>query len=139
MSKYSSSAHRTPPPPRNQVSPLVRGIGCLMMAIVPVFSWALAEYLIAGPARGWGLPPEWLGYPTIPPLLLSLSGLSGVWSFLQAQPALTGKIVFTVAIMIVLGGVMTIVYGYAYTLLGPSQYGPQDVPPPNVRTKKYKR
>ena len=109
------------------------------MAVVPVFSWALADFLITGPGRSWPLPPEWLGYPKISPLLFKLQGLNGILNFLQNQAALTAKVIFFLGILVILSGLLAIVYGYVYRMFGPSQYGPQDVPPPNVRTKKYKR
>jgi len=34
---------------------------------------------------------------------------------------------------------MSVLYAFVYRLVGPPRYGPLDVPPPNVKLKKYKR
>ena len=137
MSKYSSSAHKQPLPPKNRTPPLLRGIGCLMMVIVPIFSWFLGEGVVQ--LYGNVLPAQWMGYPKINPLLYRLSGLTPVLDFIANQPALVAKFVVALVIVILLGVLLSIVYGYIYNMVGPSRYGPMDVPPPNVRTKKYRR
>jgi hypothetical protein len=35
--------------------------------------------------------------------------------------------------------VMSVIYGYIYTIFGPPRYGPTDAPPPRVKAKPYKR
>jgi energy-converting hydrogenase Eha subunit F len=85
------------------------------------------------------LPPQWLGHPKIPPYLLRVEGLLPVWNYIASLEAFTAKFIFFLAIIVVLGVLLSIVYGYIYRMFGPSQYGPQDVPPPHVRTKKYRR
>src|SRR5436190_14941303 len=131
MSKYSSSAHRPPPPPRNQTPPLMRGIGCIMMVVIPIFSWGVAELLVRQYAGRLALPPSWMGYPKISPVLYRLSGLTPVLNFITNQQALVAKFIFFLVIVIVLGVLLSVIYGYIYNMFGPSQYGPQDVPPPN--------
>ena len=64
MGKYSSSSRRQAAPPRNQVPPLVRGIGCITMVLVPILAYGTAIYLINGPGRSWPIPA------TCRPLLL---------------------------------------------------------------------
>ncbi len=137
MSKYSSSAHRPPPPPKNQTPPLMRGIGCLMMVIVPVFSWVLGEGLVSKYAGIF--PREWMGNVRVSPFLYSIAALRPVWDFIASQQALMAKFIIFLGVTTLLGVLLSVIYGYIYNMTGPSRYGPQDVPPPNVRTKKYKR
>lgn len=139
MGKYSSQSRSRPGPDRNQVPPLVRGIGCITFVLVPAISYGIADFVVRGPAAGWGIPPEWLGPPAIPSLLLALNGLTPIWNYLLSVQNLTANLIFAVAITIIIGGFMAIVYGYVYAMFGPSKYGPQDVPPPRVKTKKYTR
>jgi hypothetical protein len=141
MGKYTTHS-RTPPKPRNQgVHPVMRGIGCIMIVIVPILAYGIALLLIDyGIQHGWPIPPSWLRPISIHPLLLSLRGLEPVWNFLLSQNNLIAVVVFTIAITIVIGGIMSIIYGYIYTIFGPPQYGPQDAPPiRGIKVKRYKR
>jgi hypothetical protein len=140
MGKYSSHV-RKPEKPRNVgVHPVMRGIGCVLMIIVPILAYGVAVLLVNyGFSRGWPIPPGWYGPPTIHPLLLKLQGLTPVWNFLRLQNNLIANLVFALAITVVIGGLMSIIYGYIYTLFGPPRYGPTDAPPIRIKVKRYKR
>ena len=141
MGKYTTHSRQAPKPPRNRVHPLMRGIGCIMMIVVPILSYGIALLLIDyGISHGWPIPPSWLQPITIHPLLFRLRGLAPVWNFLLVQDNLIAIVVFTITIMVVIGGLMSIIYGYIYSMFGPPQYGPQDAPPiRGVKVKRYKR
>lgn len=140
MGKYTSVRKSAPPPRNREVHPLMRGIGCIMMVIVPILAYGTAVLLVNyGVGRGWPIPPNWLGTPTFPPLLMRLQGLNTALTFLQAQNNLIANLVFAVAITVVIGGIMSVIYGYIYTLFGPPQYGPTDAPPERIKVKKYTR
>jgi drug/metabolite transporter (DMT)-like permease len=139
MGKYSSRIVKPSMPKRNTVNPYMRGIGCLLMLIVPAFSYGVGD-LLAG--QGFGsqvVPREWYGYITFPAWLSNLAGLNAVLQFLAKIPHLPATLAITVVVMIIIGGIMSVIFGWMYSLLAPSQYGPMDVPPPRVKTKKYKR
>jgi hypothetical protein len=140
MGKYTSYT-RTPPKPRNLgVHPVMRGIGCIMMVVVPILAYGAALVVVDyGIRRGWPIPPDWLEPISIHPLLLRLQGLEPVWNLLLRQDNFIAVVVFTIAIIIVVGGIMSLIYGYIYTIFGPPQYGPQDAPPVRAKTKRYKR
>lgn len=117
----------------------MRGIGCLLMIVVPAFAYTLGDFL-AG--RGFGsqlLPREWYVGMTFPPVLYTLQGLRGILDFLTGIPHLPANLAIAVAIMIIVGGILSVLFGWMYSLFAPSPYGPFDVPPPRVKTKKYKR
>jgi len=140
MGKYSSYSRRKEKPKNVGVHPVMRGIGCIMMVIVPILSYGLAILLVNyGTGRGWPIPRGWYGPPKIHPLLLRDQGLRPIWNFLLQQNNLIANLVFTVVIIIIIGGLMSIIYGYIYTLFGPPKYGPTDVPPIRVKVKRYKR
>lgn len=140
MGKYRSSVRQKSLPRDRGVHPVMRGIGCIMMVVVPILAYGLSVLLVNYGARNaWPIPPDWLGMPQFPPLLKSISGLAAAIRFLETIPNLTANLVFTVAITIVTGGIMSILFGYIYQIFGPSRYGPTDVPPPRVKTKTYKR
>jgi hypothetical protein len=118
----------------------MRGIGCILIAIVPLLSYGVAVLLVNyGVQHGWPIPPNWLGRPTIPPLLLKLQGLQTVFAFIVQQTNLIANIIFAVALAVFIFGVLSILYGFLYRLVGPPQYGPTDAPPIRVKVKRYKR
>ncbi len=141
MSKYRSSNRPAPPPRNREVHPLMRGIGCVMIIVVPILAYGASVLLVNyGIGQGWPIPPNWLGTPTFHPLLWKLSGIAYALNFLQAQNNLTANIVFAIAITVVVGGIMSMIYGYIYTIFGPPRYGPTDSPPERGRKiKKYTR
>lgn len=141
MGKYSTYRGQQPRVKRGQVHPVMRGIGCILMAIVPLISYGTSVLLVKyGVGKGWPIPTEWLGTPAIHPLLWRLVGLRPVWGFLQAQTNLMANLVFTVVLAVLIFGVMSMIYGFTFKLLGPPQYGPTDAPPVRgVKVKRYKR
>jgi len=140
MGKYTSRSRKLEAPRNPGVHPVMRGIGCLMIVIVPILAYGMSVILVnIGVQSGWPIPPDWLGTPTFHPLLWRLSGLATILAFLQAQTNLTAVLVFTVAVSVFIGGVMSVIFGYIYRLFGPSQYGPTDSPPIRVKVKRYKR
>ena len=140
MGKYSSYNRKQAKPRVVTVHPVMRGIGCVMIVLVPILSYGIAVLLVNyGFSHGWPIPRGWFGHPTIHPFLLRLEGLRPIWDFLIAQNNLIANLIFAVAIMVVIGGIMSIIYGYIYTLFGPPQYGPTDVPPIRIKVKRYKR
>lgn len=140
MGKYTTYK-KTPPKPRNLgVHPVMRGIGCIMMIVVPLLAYGTALLLVDyGIRQGWPIPPNWLQPIRIHPLLLRLDRFDPIWNFLLVQDNLIAVLVFTIVITIVVGGIMSVIYGYLYSLFGPPPYGPQDAPPIRVKVKRYKR
>lgn len=139
MGKYSPHIVKPPMPKRNRVNPYMQGIGCLLMLIVPVFAYGVGD-LLAG--QGFGsqvLPREWYGYLTFPSWVYSLTGLNAILQFLARIPHLPATLAIAVIVMILVGGMLSVIFGWLYSLFAPSPYGPMDVPPPRVKTKKYKR
>ena len=141
MGKYTSYSRQKPKPRDVTVHPVFRGIGCIMMVVVPILAYGFAELLVNyGATRGWPIPPNWFGPPAIPPFLWNLPGLTPILAFIQAQNNLEANFIFAIALTVIIGGIMSMIYGYMYTLFGPPRYGPQDAPPiRGVKVKRYKR
>jgi hypothetical protein len=140
MGKYTTY-RRQPPKPRNiGVHPVMRGIGCILLVVVPILAYGVSVLLVNyGSAHGWPIPPGWYGPPTLPPLLWNLQGLRPILQFLEAQNNLQANLIFTIAITVVISGIMAMIYGFTYSIFGPPRYGPQDAPPIRVKVKRYKR
>jgi len=117
----------------------MRGIGCIFMLIVPVFSYGVG-YELAERRIGYQVfPPEWYVRMQFPPALNALTGLRGVFNFLEGIPHLPATLVLAVVVGILVGGILSVIFGWMYSAFAPSKYGPTDVPAPRVKTKKYKR
>lgn len=140
MGKYTSMNRKAEVPRDRGVHPVMRGFGCIMLAIVPFLSYGLAVFLVDfWLLRGLPLPPAWLGYMEIHPLLYRLGGLRVILDYLGSQYNLVANLVFAAAIAIIIAGIMSILFGYIFKMFGPPQYGPLDAPPPRVKVKRYKR
>jgi hypothetical protein len=140
MGKYTFS-HQQPIQRNRDVHPLMRGIGCIMMVVVPILAYGTSMLVVDyGVKQGWPLPLEWFGPPTIHPLLWKVQGLQSVLYWLQGRINLEAYLVFTALITAVIGVFMILIYGYIYTIFGPSKYGPHDAPPvKGHKIKPYKR
>jgi len=140
MGKYTSLSRKAEVPRDRGVHPVMRGIGCIMIAIIPLLSYGLSVITVnLWLLRGLPLPDGWVGYITINPILYRLAGLRVILDFLGSQYNLVANLVFAFAIAIIIGGIMSIIFGYIFRMFGPPRYGPLDAPPPRVKTKRYKR
>ncbi len=140
MGKYTSMAKKQETPRITGVTPVMKGLGCFIFLLVPPLSYGIAALLVQfGIQQGWPLPPEWVGYVDIHPVVWRLEGLAPILTLLENQNNLIANLVFAFGVMIFIGGIMAIFFGYLYKFLGPSPYGPTDVPPVRVKVKRYKR
>src|SRR5574339_290306 len=141
MGKYSSYSRPKPVRPRNVgVHPVMRGIGCIMMVVVPILSYGIAALLVNyGATHGWPIPAEWFGPLSVHPVLMKVRGLQPIFAWLQNFNNLEANLAFAIVVVIVIGGLMAILYDYVYSLFGPPKYEPQDAPPSRVKVKRYKR
>lgn len=140
MGKYTSMAKKKETPRVTGVNPAMKGLGCFIFLLVPPLSYGIAALLVQiGVQQGWPLPPAWLGYVDIHPVVWRLEGLSPILTLIETQANLLANLVFTFGIMIAIGSVMGVLFGYIYKFFGPSPYGPTDVPPIRVKVKRYKR
>ena len=88
MSKYSSYSRPKPKPRNLGVHPVMRGIGCIMIVLVPILAYGAAVLLVNyGGTQGWPIPPNWFGPPSLPPILERVQGLRPIVQFLRAQYA----------------------------------------------------
>jgi hypothetical protein len=142
MGKYTSYKKAEAPIKRGQIHPVMRGIGCILLAVIPLLSYGSAMLLVNyGVSKGWPIPPNWLGYPSVQPMLWKLQGLTPILQAYQGQTNLIANLVFAIAIAVVTFGFLSILYGFLYKFMGPSQYGPTDAPPIRIKggVKRYKR
>ena len=138
MTNYNNSMNKRSAP-RPEPHPIWRGIGCVINVIIPVISFAAAYMLIeTGAQLGWPIPYQLMGHPAIHPLLWKISALVPLWGFIQQQNNLYAVLTLALLFTVILEAITSMFYAVMYRSAIP-RYGPLDVPPPNVKVKRYKR
>ncbi len=124
----------------NQPHFIWRGLGCVMMIIIPILSIAigyeLVNYLLAS---GFQFPRQFLGTPHFPDIFYKSSGMMMILKPIIAIKHFYAYAVVSIILMVVLGSVISLIYSYIYRVVGPPRYGPLDAPPPKIKAKQYKR
>jgi hypothetical protein len=140
MGKYQSSARKVTKERGKELHVAWRGIGCLMMLVIPIISAASAyETINYGLDNGWTIPFQLLGYPRYPDWFYASNGLMQILRPITNTAHFYAYAVTTFLYMLVFAGIMSVIYAFAYRIIGPSRYGPMDVERPNIKVKKFKR
>ena len=139
MGKYTSREKRTVEVDKGPHA-VWRGIGCLMLIIIPVMSIAAAyEVVQYGVANNWPIPYQLLGFPDIPDFIRKVDILWALARPIAGIEHFNAYVVVSVTFMAVIGGISSVLYAIVYRIVGTARYGPYDVPPAKVKTKKYTR
>jgi hypothetical protein len=126
-------------PNKERTHPIWRGIGCAILVIVPVLSFAIADLLMPYLLKQGMVPQQLLFTPQIPFWFWYAPPIAQVTQFIFGRYAIFATLILTFVFIIILGGVFSFVYAVMYRTVAPSRYGPMDAPPPKVKIKKYKR
>lgn len=139
MSKYGN-VRKKEVVKTNQPHYAWRGIGCIMMIIIPVISYAAGvETIKYAISKRMAVPYELLGYPRFPDLFYQSSGMMTILGPIARTQHFYAYLLTAVFYTIVLGAIVSMIYAFIYRMTRPSQYGPLDAPPPKVKVKPYKR
>ena len=139
MSKYRSYERKVPPS-RNEPHPIWRGIGCLIILIVPVLSFGISTILLQlAPSLGIQLPVELLGRPLMPDFMFQVPGLVRILTWIQSLDNFYAILVGTFSITVILASLLALGYATIYRFIGPPRYSSLDAPSSNIKVKKYKR
>ena len=126
MSKYMKYNDRSRMAERPwKIHPIWRGIGCLLMLMIPVMAYAGAVVLVRENSE-----QKWLPMPAELMQTVNIPYLGDVRAFFAV-------LIVTVLLMIIGFGVVTILYSLIYSAFGPPRLGPLDAPP--VRTSPARR
>lgn len=140
MGKYSTNSRIVKKPKPEGLHVIWRGIGCLMMLIIPAIAISAAyETINYGIQSHWAIPYQLLGTPRLPELFYKSNGLMIILSPIINTPNFYAYVALSFLYILVIGGVISVIYAMVYRAIGPSRYGPTDAPPPKIRTKKYTR
>ena len=140
MGKYSTNSRIAKKPKSEGPHVIWRGIGCLMMLIIPAISIAAGyETVNYGLTHGWSIPYQLLGAARLPDFFYKSSGLLQLFGFITRIPNFYAHAAVSILYMVLIGGIISVIYAVVYRMVGPSRYGPLDAPPPKIKTKKYTR
>jgi hypothetical protein len=128
MAKYSKFGQRSlSRKERSRLHPVWNGIGCLLMILIPVISYAGAVMLVERNLEERWLPVSRELYQTI-----SLPVLGEV-------PHLFANLLVTGALALFLFSVLTVLFALISQASGVSTEGPYDAPPVRSRPKAGRR
>jgi hypothetical protein len=104
-----------------EIHPIWRGIGCLLLILIPILSYAGAVLLVkANVDHRWVPAPfELMRTVDIPIVLISIDHLFA-------------NLMVAVLLMLIGFGILMMFYSLLYSVLGPPRYGPLDSEP--IRT-----
>jgi hypothetical protein len=139
MGKYSKYQKRDSQS-RNRIDPIWTGIGCLMIVIVPIMSWAGAvEFIKLARAQNWPFMNGLGGYLTLPNNLYGIPYIAPVASFIAGIPDFPALALFTLLFLLIISGVMSFGYAVAYRVIGPPRYTSVDAPASREHSRRYTR
>jgi hypothetical protein len=142
MSKYNTYTKKDFKRPY-KVHPIWRGIGFLMMIIIPIVAWFSAELLVA-----MALESEVAQIKTFttvmarpfvfPDWVYAVPGLNDFARWIRSIPMIKAQLLFSFFIILIFSGLLSVLYSMIYRASVP-RYSPLDEPAPKIKPKKYTR
>ena len=137
MGKYSK--YQRPSIKRlREVHPIWRGIGCILIVLVPLMAYALATLLVPVIGASGKLPYQLFTRVHFPDWVYRWPLLHGLGVFLGSIDNFWALLLLFLLIMPLLTGLFTLLYLIVYQRLVP-RFTMFDMPPLKYKTKKYKR
>jgi hypothetical protein len=128
MAKYRSFERQEAQRSR-EIHPIWRGIGCIILILIPIMAYLSATLLIQqGIRENWPIPADLLGYPQLPPWLYQFAFTRQFAEPISSTANLYALITFTFLLTIAAFGVLAVIYSFTYRLIGPSRYSRLDAP-----------
>ncbi len=126
-----------------KIHPIWRGIGFLMMIIIPIVAWAAASeistYMQASEVPQVKSIVRSLASPfSFPDWVFAIPYLDDFARWIRSIPMLKLQLLIFFLITLAFSGVLSIIYAMIYRMTVP-KYGPLDEPAPKIRAKKYTR
>jgi hypothetical protein len=139
-SKYGSNDRRKELVRPYKIHPVWRGIGFVMMVLVPVMSGAAAMVLRDyGRLQRWSFMKELGPSLRLPDIFYSIPVISNFSNWVSSINDLPVMILFFILFLMVYSGVLSILYAMIYRLIGPPRYSALDAPATKNSSKRYTR
>ena len=124
MGRYRSYTRQAVKERPWDVHPIWRGIGCVLLILIPIMAYAGAVVLIRE-----NIENNWVSLPRELTVSYVIPYLGFRINF--------ADIAATILLMFIGFGVLVVIYAFIYSLIGPPRYGPLDSPP--IKRKPRKR
>lgn len=109
---------------RGVIHPVWRGIGCILVFLIPIMAYAAATLVVQENVRRQWLPVTWELAQTV------------ILPYIGPVPYLFSNLLVAGVFTLFGFGVLTLVYGLMYRVVGPPKYGPLDAPPEQYHRRK---
>ena len=137
MSSYNKYQHKSKE--RQGLNPIWRGIGCILLVVVPLLSFGLTVILIPFLVATGYVPLELLGRVNFPNWVYRAPVLSIIASLIHGINNLWLGVVVFFVVLLLLTGIFSLIYVTIMQFLGPPRYSEKDAPPSRYKAKEYKR
>jgi hypothetical protein len=139
MAKYKSyerkEIRRT-----HEIHPIWRGIGCIILIIIPIMAYLATTVLIQqGQKDQWAMPSDLMGHPQLPPWLYQFAFTRQFAAPIASVNNLYALIAGTFLLTILAFGILAVIYGWSYRVVGPSRFTPLDAPEVDRQAKRRRR
>ena len=131
---FSSQQYRRPRDQRPwKINPVWRGIGCVLLLLIPILSWFGADLFLQTNEKVT-LPWELTRVVAIPYTHIGEIDrvIVQINRYFDATGFVFGQVFFMIIFSFIGFGVMALLYAMLYKIAGPPRYGPFDVPPDKV-------
>jgi hypothetical protein len=123
-----------------EIHPVWRGIGCIILILIPVMAYLASTVLIQrGIEDSWSMPSDLMGHPQLPAWLYRFAFTRQFAAPIASVDNLYALIVGTLLITILAFGILAVVYGWSYRVIGPRRYTPLDAPEVERQAKRRRR
>jgi hypothetical protein len=137
MGKYAKYQRKSEKKPEG--NPIWRGIGCILIVVVPVISYALTAIFTPLIVATDLVPLELLGHVKFPEWAVKTPILSDITYFIGGINDLGLKLIAFFFILLLLTAIFSLLYSMVFQLIGPPRYTDKDAPPSTHKGKVYKR
>jgi len=137
MGKYAKYHMKTPG--KREMNPIWRGIGCLLIVIVPLISYGLMLVVTPAVIKTGLVPYQLQGYAHFPVWAFRYKMTSSIALFIGSFNNMWCSIIVFFVILLLLAGIISLIYTSLYQVVGPARYTPVDAPPTKYSGKRYKR
>lgn len=137
MSKYVK--YRIRPTEKQGLNPIWRGIGCILIVVVPLLAFGLTVLIAPTLIATGKVPYQLVGYVHFPDWAYRVIIISSIAHFIGSFKNLWLNIITFFVIVLILTTVASLLYAWIYSLIGPARYTALDAPPSKHKGRAYKR
>jgi hypothetical protein len=137
MSKYMK--YRVKQIEKQEMNPVWRGIGCILIVVVPLLAFGLMVLLVPLLVATGKVPYQLIGYLHFPDWAYKVIIISSIARFFGSIQNLWLNIITFFVMVLILTTVASLLYSWIYSVVGPARYTALDAPPPKHKGKDYKR